>query len=69
MTIDQLNPTATPVDEEDQMFIDTRPLPEPEAARKNLARKRVFYLLVVLSVVVVGLIVWEVIDIIAGASL
>ena len=69
MTIDQLNPTATPVDEEGQMFIDTRPLPEPEAARKNLARKRVFYLLVVLSLIVVGLIIWEVVDIIAGASL
>lgn len=69
MTIDQLTPTATPADDDSEMFIDTRPLPEPEAARKNLARKRVFYLLVVLSLIVVGLIIWEIVDIIAGASL
>lgn len=68
MTIDEFNPNQTPEDGEN-LFIDTRPLPEPEQARKNIAHKRIFFLLIALCVVVVGFIVWEVVDIIGGVSL
>ncbi len=40
----------------------TTDMPDPEESRKQLARKRIFYVALGLIVVVLGLITWEIID-------
>ncbi len=40
----------------------TTDMPDPEKARKRLAHKRIFFVLVGLIAVVTSLIVWEIID-------
>lgn len=40
----------------------TTDMPDPEEGRKQLARKRIFYVLFALIVVTIGLLTWEIID-------
>ena len=40
----------------------TTDIPDPEVARKDLAHKRIFFVLLALIVIVLGLIIWEIID-------
>ncbi len=47
----------------DNSFVTTD-MPDPEAARKQLAHKRIFFVLLGFIVVVAGLIAWEIIDLV-----
>lgn len=40
----------------------TTDMPDPEESRKQLARKRTFFVLLALIFVVIGLLAWEIID-------
>ncbi len=42
----------------------TTDMPDPEKARKQLANKRVFFVLLGLIVVVASLIAWEIVDLV-----
>ena len=42
----------------------TTDMPDPEKARKQLANKRIFFVLLGLIVVVTALIAWEIIDLV-----
>ena len=58
------NKVEAPEEPED-LFRDTRPLPLAERVRKQIARKRIFFLMLTLCVIVLGLIIWEVASMLA----
>ena len=53
------------VGEEGNVFITTD-LPDPEAERRNIASKRLFFVMLAVSVIIVGFIIWEIVELALG---
>lgn len=54
-------PNQQPNAPQENSFASTD-LPNPEEVRKFLVRKRLFYVLLAMIIIVIGLLIWEVID-------